>query len=190
MESSYTTLIGSRGWHVYRKSTWKNPKKREVLSFKLETDSIALRFDPHSIAITRKSIEYLVPVTVGHIPLEISRHVYFFMEKGGKLEAQVDRVKCEESPIPKGGLEIITSVTFKIEDSKKRYLERLIKLIGEDYETPIETTNNSAVNFDDEQDTDKSDDFDIDDKDIMFFIDDGDEKEEEEEKRSEGQSEE
>ena len=87
-------------------------------------------------------------------------------------------------PIPKGGLEIIPSVTFKIEDSKKRYLERLINLIGENYETSFETTNNSAVSFDDEQDTDNSDDFDINDKDVMFFIDDDDEKQEEE--RSEG----
>ena len=94
------------------------------------------------------------------------------------------RVKSEELPIPKGGLEIIPSVTFKIEDSKKRYLERLINLIGENYETSFETTNNSAVSFDDEQDTDNSDDFDINDKDVMFFIDDDDEKQEEE--RSEG----
>ena len=26
MESSFTRLIGSRGWHVYQKLTWKNPK--------------------------------------------------------------------------------------------------------------------------------------------------------------------
>ena len=34
MESSFTTLVGSRGWHVYQKLTWKNPKKDEALSFK------------------------------------------------------------------------------------------------------------------------------------------------------------
>ena len=135
MESSFTTLIGSRGWHVYQKSTWKNPKKDEALSFKKETEPVALRFDPFSIAFTGKSIEYLTPLTVGHIPLEISRFVYFFLERRGKMEAKVQRTKCEESSIPKGSLEIVTQVTFKIEEEKKRFLLTLVDLIKENYET-------------------------------------------------------
>lgn len=81
--SSFTTLVGSRGLHVYQKSAWKKPRKDELLSFKKEIDPVALRFDPHSITFTRKSIEYLVPVTVGHISLEISRHVYYFLMVDG-----------------------------------------------------------------------------------------------------------
>ena len=64
MESSSTTLIGSRGWHVYQNLTWKNPKKDKALSFKKETDPVALKFDPFSIAFTRNSIEYLTPLTL------------------------------------------------------------------------------------------------------------------------------
>ena len=60
-------------------------KDDEALSFKKETDPTALRFDPFSIAFTRKSIKYLTPLTVGDIPLEISRFVYFFLERGGKM---------------------------------------------------------------------------------------------------------
>ena len=100
--------------------------KDESLSFKKEIDLAALRFDPFSIAFKRKSIEYLTPLTVGHIPLEISRFVYFFLERGGKKEAKVYRTKCEESPIPKGGLEIVTQVTFKIEEEKKHFPLRLV----------------------------------------------------------------
>ena len=37
MESSFTTLISSRGWYN-QKSTWKNLKIDEALSFKKETD--------------------------------------------------------------------------------------------------------------------------------------------------------
>ena len=94
MESSFTTLIGSCGWHVYQKSIWKNPKKDEALSFKKETDLVALRLDLYVIAFTRKSIEYLTPLTVGHVPLEISKFVYFFLERGGKMAAEVYRTKC------------------------------------------------------------------------------------------------
>ena len=68
-----------------------------------------------SIALTRSSIECLTPLTVWHLPLEISRFAYSFSEKSGKMEAKVYRAKCEESPSPKGGLEIVTQVTFKIE---------------------------------------------------------------------------
>ena len=83
IESVYTTLIASRGWHVYQKTTWKSPKKGEALECKRETDPVALRFDPYSIAFTRRSIEFLTPLTVGHMPLEISRFVWFFLERGG-----------------------------------------------------------------------------------------------------------
>ena len=86
MKSSFTALIGSHVWHVCQKSTWKNPKKDEVLSFKKETDLMALRFDPFSIAFTRKSIEYLTLLTVGHIPLGISRFVCFFLGRGSKMK--------------------------------------------------------------------------------------------------------
>ena len=91
VESSFTTLIASRGWHVYQKLTWKNSRKDEALSFKKETDLVALRFDHFSIASTRKSIEYLTPLPVG----DISRFVYFLLQRGGKMEAKVYRTKCE-----------------------------------------------------------------------------------------------
>ena len=60
-------------------------KGDEALSLKKETDPTALRFDPFSIAFTRKSIKYLTPLTGGDIPLEISRFVYFFLQRGGKM---------------------------------------------------------------------------------------------------------
>ena len=91
MESFFTTLIGSRGWHVYQKLTWKNSRKDEALSFKRETNPVALRFDPFSITSTRKSTEYLTPLPVG----DISRCVYFFLQRGEKMEAKVYRTKCE-----------------------------------------------------------------------------------------------
>ena len=121
MESPFTTLIGSRGWHVYQKLTWKNSKKDGALSFKKETNPVALRLDPISIAFTRKSIEYLTPLTTGHIPFEISRFVYLFLERGGKMEVKVYRTKCEESPVPKGGLEIVTQVTLKLKKKKSAF---------------------------------------------------------------------
>ena len=67
---------------------------------------MGLRFDAFSIAFTRTSIEYLTPLTVGHIPSEISKFAYFFLEDSGKMEAKEYQTKCKESPIPKEVLEI------------------------------------------------------------------------------------
>ena len=172
IESLFTTLIGSRGWHVYQKSRWKNPKKDEALSFKKEIEAVALRFDPFSIAFTRKSIEYLTPLTVGHIPLEISRFVYFFLDRRGKMEAKVQRTKCEESSIPKGSLEIVTQVTFKIEEEKKRFLLRLVDSIKENYKTP----KSEAHELTEDKKNGTGDENNSDDEDIMFFIHDKEEK--------------
>ena len=56
-------------------------------------------------------------------------------------------------------------------------MERLIYLIGEDYEPPVATTSNVAASFDGEQeDIRDSDDFNVQDEDVMFFIDDDKEK--------------
>ena len=55
--------------------------------------------------------------TVGHIPREISRHVYFFIKsEGGSVNGTVISTKYRTSPIPAGGLEnplLLTSSSSK-----------------------------------------------------------------------------
>ena len=38
MEIIFQADIASRGWHVYGKSVWKNPKKTDNLTAEKETD--------------------------------------------------------------------------------------------------------------------------------------------------------
>ena len=72
---------------------------------------------------------------------------------------------CEESLIPKGGLEIVTQVTFRTEEEKKHFL--LVDSIKENYNTPKSETH--EIIEDKENGTgDKNN---SDDEDIMFFID-------------------
>ena len=50
---------------------------------------------------------------MGHIPREISRHVYYFIEtEGGFVNGSVISTKCRPSPIPFGGLEIPLLLKF------------------------------------------------------------------------------
>ena len=74
---------------------------------------------------------------VGHVPKEISRAVFFFISKGGKV---VGRVLDS-----KGGLEILLMVQFKVADEKRKYMERLKEIITKNYTSDfpeaIETEN-------------------------------------------------
>ena len=101
-------------------------------------DQVALVIGPHSVTFMRKSIMHVVPDIVGHIPLEISCYVWFFMDRGGRVTGRVDSPRYRPSPIPKGGLEIILRVTFTIEEDKERYVDRLKELVSNNYETPQE----------------------------------------------------
>ena len=136
MELTYTTRISSRDFHVYGKTVWRNPKRGEKIEVRKESSEIALLIDPHAIAWTRKSKARLVPDVVGHVPLELSRFIHFFLDRGGKLAATVFDENFRPSPIPKGGLEILLQVTFKIQEDKRRYLDRLKDLIEMNYEIP------------------------------------------------------
>ena len=79
--------------------------------------------------------------------------------------------KFEESPIPKGNLEIVTQVTFKIEEGKKRFLLRLVDWIKENYETP----KSEAHEIIEDEENGTSNENNSDSEDIMFFIDDKEE---------------
>ena len=75
----------------------------------------------------------VMPQTVGHIPREISRPIYYFLKYGGEVCGEVADEKYRPSPIPKGGLEIALTVTCKISATKQDILQRLDSMIKENY---------------------------------------------------------
>ena len=88
------------------------------------------------------------------------------------MEAKVYRRKCEESPIPKGSLEIVTQVTFKIEGEKKRFLLRLVDLTKENYDTPKSEVHEII----EDKENGTGDENNSDEEDIIFSIDGEEEK--------------
>ena len=54
--------------------------------------------------------------------------------RGGKISGSVFEEKYRPSPIPKGGLEIMLEVELKIEDSKRKILERYQNITENNYE--------------------------------------------------------
>ena len=71
--------------------------------------------DRYACAVQVSEIQgVLVPTTftVGHVPMEISRCFWFFIDLGGLISGKVIDVKPRRSPIPSAGLEVKLCLTF------------------------------------------------------------------------------
>ena len=117
------------GGIITGKNTLKRPKKDEIIFAEKESSKTAVEHDPYSIAWKKKNKSKITADVVGHVPKEISRAVFFFISRGGKVIGRVLNEKRCPSPIPKGGLEILLMVQFKIADEKRKYMELLKEII-------------------------------------------------------------
>ena len=104
--NSFSAEIGSRGYHVYKDSSWKSIYVNQLVAVQKETDNKSLQIDPYCCRITIIRADKIGPVTVGHIPREISRFVYFFLHEGDAVSGTVVDTRSCVFPIPEGGLEI------------------------------------------------------------------------------------
>ena len=113
----FETIIASRGYHVYKETSWSNAKVGEDVKVELETNPKSIACDPYSCAIKAKHDYFVGWKTVGHIPREISRYVYFFIkQEGGKVYGRLKSLKYKASPIPSGGLEVPLLLKFKCDE--------------------------------------------------------------------------
>ena len=76
----------------------------------------------------------LIDKTVRHLPKELSRAAWFFLEWGGKTSGNVFEEKYRPLAIPKGGLEIILEVDLKIKDKDRKNLERFQDIHENNYQ--------------------------------------------------------
>ena len=96
---SFTTKIASRGYHVYMHTTWEKAQVDDNVVVKIETDGNSKMIDPYCCKILTKNEEQRL-VTVGYIPREISRYVFFFLRKeGGSVHGQLTSTQCKEQCI-------------------------------------------------------------------------------------------
>ena len=113
MAYSFTATVASRGYHVYKNTSWTNAKVGEKVTVKMETKKSSLEIDPYACAIKIKNCFFDSLITVGHIPREISPHVLFFIRtEGGKVIGHVKSWTYRLLLIPSGGLEIPLQLTF------------------------------------------------------------------------------
>ena len=90
MAYSFQAKIAARGYHVYKNLAWSNAKQRDFVTVEIKTDKESKKIDPYCCAI--KAMVHILPQlkTVGHVPREISRHIFFFLkEENGKVNGFV-----------------------------------------------------------------------------------------------------
>ena len=95
--------------------------------------------DPYCCKITISRLDRIGPVTVGHIPREISRYVYYFLAMDGVVSGTVINTQYSHSPIPAGGLEVPLWLTFA--HRKKWIIDRLRDFRQTDEDTVGDDTN-------------------------------------------------
>ena len=137
MEVTLKRRIASRGWHVYGKTVWKEPKSGESVFAEKETNEEALLADKFSVAWKRKLKTKLTADVVGHVPREISRAVWHFITHGGVLNGKVYSPAYFPSPIATRGLEILIDCEFKIDASKLIILQRMQEITDKNYKEPV-----------------------------------------------------
>ena len=91
--------------------------QRNKVKVEIEANPKSIASDPYSCAIKTKHDYFVGWKTVGHIPREISRYVYFFIkQEGGKVNGRLNSLKYKAFPIPSGGLEVPLSLKFKCDE--------------------------------------------------------------------------
>jgi len=112
----FSTAVASRGFHVYKAVEWNDIQLGDHVMIQRETSVDSPKIDRFSCAVRRLKTRGLVAptlVTVGHVPLEISKLCHFFLIHGGEISGVVEDIVPRRSPIPSGGLEIKLKATFK-----------------------------------------------------------------------------
>ena len=90
MAYSFKAQVAARGFHVYRSITWTDAKQGDSVSVEIETNQESKKVDPYRCVIKALVGQPPQRKTVGHIPREISKHVFFFLkEENGRIEGTV-----------------------------------------------------------------------------------------------------
>ena len=147
MAFSFQTTVASRGYHVFKNTTWEKARFGDKVVVEIETNEYSKKVDPYCCAIRtilHKSSGKLE--TVGHIPREVSRHCYYFIkDEGGRVDGSVLSTNYRPSPIPSGGLEIPLILTFRSVRfvTHKRMKEFMTKLYNYDHKQSDHAENSS-----------------------------------------------
>jgi len=109
-----------RGYHVYMR-IW-DPVIGDILACKQERDN-----DEDEFAVAVCPIESLDSLIVGHIPREISRICWYFLEEGGSILCEISGRRQYSRDLIRGGLQI--PCLYHFWHNNRRVIRRLHVLL-------------------------------------------------------------
>ena len=69
----FEAILASRGFHVYKETTWSNAKVGDEIKVEVESNLKSIAHDPYSCAIKARHEYFTGSKTVGHVPRKILR---------------------------------------------------------------------------------------------------------------------
>ena len=86
-----------------------------------------------------------VKVNVGHIPIELSSMLCFFVKHGGSVSATLRQETYRASNVEQGGLEVPVTVFCSIRSEKGKIMERLKELLKKRWSDPRDKNDNTKI---------------------------------------------
>ena len=94
------------------------------------------KYDPCAMAMYRENGPGNDNINVGHIPIELSSTLCFFVKHGGKVSAKVRQEIYRARHLEQGGLEVPVTVHCAISTQKAQFLIRLKQLMNKRWRDP------------------------------------------------------
>ena len=113
----FETIIASRGFYVYKETTWSNAKVGDEVKVEVESNLKSIAHDPYPSGIKAKHEYFAGRKMVGRIPCEISRYVYLLIkQQSGRVYGKLKSLKYKPFLIPSEGLEVPLLIEFESQD--------------------------------------------------------------------------
>jgi len=125
MAYSFETIIASRGYHVYKETSWSDARVGDEVKVELETDKKTLK-KRHHFFIGWKML------AIFHARSLVM--CTFSSNKKGEGDWDIEISKLKPSPIPSGGLEVPLSLKFKYD--KKWVLDAMEEFVDRGNQSP------------------------------------------------------
>ena len=109
---TFTATVASRGYHVYKTTSWINANVGDKVLVELEMTASSFETDWYACAIRIKNKCFVNLITTGYIPREISRLHFFIMMVGRKVNGNVKSLTYRPSAVLAEGLEIPLQLIF------------------------------------------------------------------------------
>ena len=145
----FKAKIASRGYHVFKETSWSNAKEGDEVKVELEANKFKKKLTHMLVPFVQKR-----NTSKDGIQLATSREkfrgmfIFFIKSEGGSVNGTVISTKYRTSPIPAGGLEIPLLLTFSC--SKAINFEKMKTFVQTLYDYKFTGTVIEEENSDDE----------------------------------------